>query len=112
MAIRPPQAFHASRTAESGLGILEHELAAERASALGRHGQKLEASLARLRQWSAEGGQEDEATRLALVHDAADALWALFIQREVCGLRDNRDIVRRYGIPSEVLSKVGTVRSR
>jgi hypothetical protein len=112
MAVRPPQSFHQGRLAESGWGILEYELAAERASALGRHGQKVEACLAKLRQWDADAAKQDEAERLELAHDAADAVWAFFIQREICGLRDNRDIVRRYGIPKDVLAKVGMVRQR
>lgn len=112
MSVRPPQSFNQSFSPEGGLGILEYELAAERASALGRHGQRVEACLARLRQWDADAGERDAAERQDLVQDAADAVWAFFIQRETCGLRDNRDIVRRYDIPKEVLAKVGTVRRR
>jgi hypothetical protein len=112
MSVRAPQSFYQSRSPESGLNILEYELAAERAAALGRHGKKLEACLAKLRQWDADPGQTDEAGRLDLVYDAADAVWSLFIQRELVGLRDNRDLIRRYEIPKDVIAKVGIVRRR
>ena len=57
---------------------------------------------------------EDAATtpdrREQLLNDAADAVWAFFIQREICGLRSNRDAVQRYGIPKEVMARLGIVR--
>ena len=52
------------------------------------------------------GGDQREA----LLDTAADAVWAFFIQREICGLRDQRDLIRRYDIPKEVLARVGIVR--
>lgn len=112
MSVRPPQSFYQARMPENGFNILEYELAAERAAALGRHGKKLEASLARLRQWDEDPQKTDEAVRLDLVFEAADAVWSLFIQRELIGLRDNRDLVRRYEIPRDVMAKVGIVRRR
>lgn len=33
--------------------------------------------------------------REQLFNDAADTVWAFFIQREICGLRSNRDAVQR-----------------
>jgi hypothetical protein len=44
------------------------------------------------------------------VDEASDAVWAFFIQREICGLRNGRDVIQRYAIPNEVLAKVGAVR--
>jgi len=112
MSVRPPQSFYQALSPESGLNILEYELAAERAASLGQQGRKLEASLEKLRQWDADPAKTDEALRLDLVYEAADAVWSLFIQRELIGLRDNRDLVRRYEIPAEVMAKVGIVRRR
>ncbi|WP_137156933.1 DUF6665 family protein [Rhizobium sp. FKL33] len=103
MSVRPPQSFTPSRQGESALGMLEYELMSERADSLGRAGLKVEALIGRLRNAS-------EAERDALVYDAADAVQALFIQREVCGLRNGRDIVARYGIPGEVIARLGVRR--
>jgi uncharacterized protein (DUF1501 family) len=108
MSVRLPQSFSQSRSPESGFNVLEYELMAERAASLGRNGSKVEATLAKLAGWDVDAQNETE--RQNLLYDAADAVWALFIQREICGLRDNRDIVRRYAIPKEVLAKVGVVR--
>ncbi|CDZ56733.1 DUF6665 family protein [Neorhizobium galegae] len=108
MSVRPPQSFHQPGFANTGLNVLEYELMSERAAALGRQGLKVEEALAELNAWDPERG--NEVLRESLRDDAADAVWALFIQREICGLRNNRDIIKRYAIPSEVLARVGAVR--
>jgi hypothetical protein len=38
-----------------------------------------------------------------------DRVWALMIQRELCGLRHWEASVKDYGIPREVLNRVGRV---
>lgn len=38
---------------------------------------------------------------------AADAVHAYFIQREFCGLRRHDGVIREYGIPREVLVRLG-----
>lgn len=108
MSVRPPQSFHRPATAETGLGILEYELMSERADSLGRHGLKVETILAELKAHEAKCG--DEAGRQVLIDRAADAVWSFFIQREICGLRSNRDVVERYGIPKAVMARLGVVR--
>ncbi|PTM97414.1 DUF6665 family protein [Mycoplana dimorpha] len=105
MSVRPPQSL--GRPAFSGVNVLEYELMAERADALGRHGLKVEKALERLR---ADDVGNDPQRRNDMLDAAADAVWAFFIQREICGLRDQRDVVRRYDIPKEVLARVGIVR--
>ena len=108
MTVRPPQSLSPSFTRDSGLNLLEYELMSERADALGRHGLKVEKAIAAL------SALEDAATtpdrREQLLNDAADAVWAFFIQREICGLRSNRDAVQRYGIPKEVMARLGIIR--
>lgn len=106
MSVRPPS--FSDRHRPSGFNVLEYELLSERADALGRHGLKVEKALEALRVKTAEGCTGDR--RQALVDTAADAVWAFFIQREICGLRDQRDLIRRYDIPKEVLARVGIVR--
>ncbi|MCF3638977.1 hypothetical protein LXM94_03230 [Rhizobium sp. TRM95111] len=92
----------------SGFDVLQYEFLAERAGALGRQGVKVEKALACLK--DSVGSGCGDAERQALRADAAEAVWALFVQREICGLRDQRDAIRRYGIPAEVMALVGVVR--
>ena len=108
MSVRPPQSFRQFFSAEGGVNVLEYELMSERASSLGRNGLKVESALSALKVWNPDRHTAEQ--REALVNDASDAVWALFVQREICGLRNSKDIVQRYGIPGEVLARVGVVR--
>ncbi|MFT4158503.1 DUF6665 family protein [Shinella sp.] len=110
MTVRSPQALAPSFTKDTGLNILEYELMSERADSLGRHGLKVEKALALLPERLAAGcaGQERED----LLDDAADKVWVFFIQREMCGLRSQKDAIRRYGIPPEVMARLGIVRRK
>lgn len=110
MSVRPPQALAPAFTKETGLGILEYELMSERADTLGRHGLKVEKALALLAERVAAGCPPEE--REDLLNDAADKVWAFFIQREMCGLRSQKDAVSRYAIPREVMARLGVVRPR
>ena len=64
-----------------------------------------------LRAFDAEAKGTAEA-RLELVRDAAKKVWAFFVQRELCGLRDQKEMIRFYGIPGEVLVRLGAVEKR
>ena len=103
MSFRPP-ASYASTTGPTLLA-LDYELAAEKADALGRAGRKAEMALAELSRAKAAGADADVLS--ALVNTAADLVWALFIQREICGFRSQADAAERYQIPREVLIRVG-----
>ncbi|MBN9030384.1 hypothetical protein P7F60_22610 [Rhizobium sp. YJ-22] len=105
MTVRPPRNFTSFNLTETGLGILEYELMSERASTLGRHGVSVEAALAALAAGEAKELETIEQERL--VDKAAQAVWAFFIHREVCGLRNGRDVIQRYGIPGKVLARLG-----
>jgi hypothetical protein len=90
------------------LDVLEYELVQEQAAALGRMGRALEAALAKLREFDAAHPRSGapEATRQerrALVTAAGKALWMFVVQREACGLRDSRTVMRDYNVPGEVL---------
>ncbi len=104
MSFRPPQSLSQPGFANTGFNVLEYEMQVERAAALARQGIKVEEALAALRANDATAPDDD------LLYHAADAVWALFIQREMCGMRNNRDIIKRYDIPKEVLARVGMVR--
>jgi len=70
-------------------------------ASLGRAGKKVETTLAALREHPGGEGRP-EALRAA-----ADAVWAFLVQREAMGLRDRVYIVAHYGVPREVLSRLG-----
>ncbi|WP_228259714.1 DUF6665 family protein [Siculibacillus lacustris] len=84
----------------NGILGIDLEILGEQASALGRAGRRVEATLAAL----AAGDASDHDR---LIRAAAEAVWAYFIQREVCGLRRHDEAIAVYGIPREVLVRVG-----
>jgi hypothetical protein len=96
----------ASNTLRSGWATLEYEIAAERASALGRLGRRLEAALAALAACPSTGTCE-RTIRDGLVGEAGYALWLFIVQREACGLNDSTHVMRIYGVPSEVCARMG-----
>ncbi|WP_040678598.1 DUF6665 family protein [Rhizobium mesoamericanum] len=106
MSLRPPRSI--STSASAGLNPLEYELASARADVLGRQGRKVETALVRLASWSPENNHKTD--RQTLLDEASDAVWALFIQREICGLRNDKDVVSLYQIPGEVLARLGAAR--
>src|SRR5262245_54107165 len=91
--------------------LLEHEFAQERATALGRLGRALEAALATLAEFDAEHPGDPSADRrklrAPLVAQASLALWYFVVQREACGLRDLRAVLRDYRVPPEVAVRMG-----
>lgn len=102
MSLRPPNFLWKTGAGETGLDLLGHEILAEKAAGLGRTGARAEACLARLRDH-----QGTETERDLLVKAASDAVYAWFIQRELCGFRRHDDVVRQYGIPRVVLARLG-----
>jgi hypothetical protein len=91
----------------SGFGPVENEIMAEKASALGHHGRLAEKAVAALH---AHDAQPDPAIdRLVLVKAASREVWKYFIQREMCGMRDHREVIREYRIPQDVLLRLGAM---
>jgi hypothetical protein len=91
---------------------LDYEIAQEQASALGRMGRALEAALAGLRAFDAThqplgAPASTQQARRTLVREAGHALWMFVVQREACGLRDSRTIMRDYNVPGEVQQCMG-----
>jgi hypothetical protein len=95
----------ADQLVQSGAERLEHELLQEKAAALARLGERVETALRRLREHDDGGGSSDG--REQLVREAARAVWEFLIQRELTGCRDDRQVIQHYGIPREVLSRLG-----
>ena len=100
-SLRMPQSLVARLKPETGQAVLHYELLEEQAHSLGRAGRKVEAALAALAAHPGGEGRGD------LVKAAADAVWGFLVQREVMGLRDRAQVVAQYGIPREVLVRIG-----
>ncbi|MEH2503848.1 hypothetical protein V1290_002659 [Bradyrhizobium sp. AZCC 1578] len=94
--------------------VLNYEIAQDQAVALGRMGRALEAALARLREFDATQPRSGapasaQQARRLLVTEAGHALWMFVVQREACGLRDSRPVMRDYNVPNEVQQCMGVV---
>lgn len=111
MTVRPPQNLSAGLPREAGWTVLEYEILQQKAQTLGLMGRRVEQALARLRAFDAAGvpGADHRVRRSALLDEAADRVWAFMIQRELCGLRYWEAVVKDYGIPREVLNRMGQV---
>jgi hypothetical protein len=91
---------------------LDYEIAQEKAAALGRLGRALEQALAALAAFDADHPEarrsgEGRNARAALVESAGHALWLFIVQRDACGLRDARTVMRDYRVPAEVQARAG-----
>src|SRR5262252_7824207 len=94
--------------------VLAEEFGREKASALGRLGRALEATLAALAEFDAgnlreASAAEDRQLRAALIAKASVALWHFVVQREACGLRDIRHVLLDYHVPHEVSARMGAI---
>ena len=93
--------------------LLNYEIIQEQAAALGRMGRTLENALRVLREFDSDHApprSPDQARRRAvLVAEAGHALWMFVVQREACGLRDSRTVMRDYGVPAEVQACQGVL---
>ncbi len=108
---------HRASKASQHAVALDYEVAQEQASALGRLGRALETALAALVEYDClHGGDtidlEQAGKRRRLVEDAGDALWCFMVQREACGLRDPRPVLRDYRVPIEVQNRMGIFTGR
>ena len=90
----------------SGYATLQYEIAEERASALGRLGRQLEAALTALAACR-RTANSDRSIRDRLVEQAGYALWLFIVQREACGLNKIDHVIQVYGVPNEVVARMG-----
>jgi len=103
-----PDRLALSRHSDAAFDVLEADLLAEKASSLGYHGRLVEAAMGALRAFDAQPGGDPEE-RLKLVKAAARQVWGFLVQRELCGLRDQKQVINDYAIPGEVLVRLGAV---
>ena len=95
------------------MDVLDYEIVQEQAAALGRMGRALEVALAKLREFDAAHPRagapvSTQKARHVLVMEAGHALWMFVVQREACGLRDSRTVMRDYNVPGEVQQRMGS----
>jgi hypothetical protein len=103
-----PDRFALARRSDAAFNVLEADLLAEKASSLGHHGRLVETAMAALRAFDAQPGGDPEE-RLKLVKAAARQVWGFLVQRELCGLRDQKQIIKDYSIPGEVVVRLGAI---
>lgn len=102
MSLRPPSLLWKTDPGDGALDLLGHEILAEKAAGLGRTGARAESCLVMLRDH-----QGTDAERELLIKAAADAVYAWFIQRELCGFRRHDAEIKHYSIPKVVLARLG-----
>ena len=102
MSFRLPQNLSNQFGRETAFSSFEREIAREKALSLGLVGRKVELSALK----ECNGAQDREEA----VEQAAVAVYAFLVQRELCGLQDRRQVVEDYGIPREVIARLGARR--
>jgi len=102
MSLRLPGQNSSPAPGQTGVDVLDYELMSEKAASLGRAGYYAEQYLRRLHEY--EGGAEE---RVVLLKKTVEAVYAWFIQRELCGLKRHDSLIREYSIPKEVLVRLG-----
>lgn len=110
MSIRIPAASTNASASDVLFDALGQEILAEKAAALGRAGERAALCLAKLRAHDADhtgDSDKQDPLRRRLLQEAAEAVHAWFIQRELCGLRRHEPVIRDLGIPAEVLVRLG-----
>lgn len=107
MAVRAPKTYAGRFQDAEAKSPLEHEIASEQASALGRSARLVAARLEAYREAEASG-----ADHQIELDQAVDAVYGFLIQRELLGLRDRNAIIRDYDIPRAVIARLGTSSKR
>jgi len=104
-ALRLPQHLTDPPHVDSGEAHLRFELLEEADGAVGPSARRVDAALAALRAYDAQGG--DGSGRRRLVDQAADAVWRLIVQHEACDCCDHQELIARHHVPAEVLARIG-----
>lgn len=102
--LRMPQHLADPPQTDTGEAVLKFELM-EELETLHRAEARVEATLAALRDHDADRGAAGE--RGGLVDAAAEAVWRLVVQHEACDCCDHAQLMARYGVPTDVLARLG-----
>ena len=95
-----------SREGKDPFEALLVEFSREKAQALGRIATRMEQSIADLRAFDEEQPPEG-VTRQDLLEIAAESVWFYVVQREIMGWSDHEEALRFYGVPAEVIARMG-----
>lgn len=104
--LRLPQHLTDEPHVDSGEARLKFDLLEDIDAGLSRCEREVERALEALRAHDSDPG--DPALRSQLLDRAADAVWRLFVQREAGDLADHQPLIERFGIPQDVLARVGS----
>jgi Family of unknown function (DUF6665) len=105
MSVRAPQLF-LDQDKDPLSAALEQEILSEKAGTLSRLTKKLERALSTLKDSKDTPSLPDEE-RLQLLAEAAEALWHVTIQRELCGLRQHKAFYDFLQVPKEIRLGMG-----
>ena len=104
-ALRMPQHLADPAHVDSGEAHLRFELLEEIDGPLGRTERQVEQTLAALRAHDAAGPEAGD--RAPLLAAAVAAVWCLIVQHEAGDCTDHHLLIERFGIPPEVLARLG-----
>jgi hypothetical protein len=102
--LRLPQNLSTGLSRSDGPSPLETEIMAEKAASLGRAGKRVERALTVLIETAGQGSED------GLIMEAADAVYSLIVQRELCGLHGSDLVFKDYDVPPAVIAKLGARR--
>ncbi|WP_186391155.1 MULTISPECIES: DUF6665 family protein [unclassified Pannonibacter] len=111
MSVRPPSQYR-TEDKDPLAAALAQEVMAEKVGTLARLTRKLDEALARLEGAARRLAEAPEDERLRSRHqdrleEAAEALWHVVIQRELCGLRQHREFLDLMQVPAPVRLRMG-----
>jgi hypothetical protein len=104
--LRLPQHLADQPHVDTGEARLKFDLLEDIDAGLSRSEREVERAIEALHEHDVELG--DPAIRSRLLDSAADAVWRLFVQREAGDLTDHQPLIQRFGIPHDVLARVGS----
>lgn len=107
---RPERRARIKTMSEGFVDVITLEVAEEKAGALGRAGRRLEQALDEFRDYERSNAPHAPVKRERLLWELAERVYAFVVQREACGLRDSRHVLRHFDIPREALARVGARR--
>ncbi|WP_296597148.1 DUF6665 family protein [Phenylobacterium sp.] len=106
-ALRLPQHLAEPAHVDRGEAHLKFRLLEDIDAAVGHTERDVERALLALR--SHDAHQTPPRDRQRLLDAAAEAVWRLIVQHEACDLTDHHELVERYGVPPEVMARIGAL---
>ncbi|MTI43668.1 hypothetical protein JM93_02893 [Roseibium hamelinense] len=108
MSVRPPKQY-TEAASDPVTAALEQEILEEKAGTLARLNRKLEQALVKIPSPDSATNADGTALRERRVAEAAEALWHVQIQRELCGLTGHKSFYDHMGVPMDVRLRIGPV---